>query len=149
MTRWAMFVASGTIPIQILAEPWAPGASMTDAALRDGVNAISLFTWRGSKARRELPTCGSGLGFSANRALLSPSCDRPSAGKSFIMRSTRRSRPYKVLMPSSTNQYGNLTRLGAKDRSGKEAIMLDVAFVALGFAVLALMGVYAVALRQL
>jgi hypothetical protein len=31
----------------------------------------------------------------------------------------------------------------------KEAIMLDVAFVALGIAVLALMGVYALALRQI
>jgi hypothetical protein len=31
----------------------------------------------------------------------------------------------------------------------KEAIMLDVAFVALGIAVLAMMGVYALALRQL
>jgi hypothetical protein len=29
-----------------------------------------------------------------------------------------------------------------------EAIMLDVAFVALGIAILALMGVYALALRQ-
>jgi hypothetical protein len=31
----------------------------------------------------------------------------------------------------------------------KEAIMLDAAFVALGLGVLALMGVYALALRQL
>jgi hypothetical protein len=30
MTRWAMAVASGAIPIQIIAEPWAPGASVTD-----------------------------------------------------------------------------------------------------------------------
>jgi hypothetical protein len=52
-------------------------------------------------------------------------------------------------MPSSLNQYGNLTRLGARKPAGKEAIMLDVAFVALGLAVLALMGVYALALRQL
>jgi hypothetical protein len=67
----------------------------------------------------------------------------------WLMRSTRRSRPYEVLMPSSLNQYGNLTRLGARKPAGKEAIMLDVAFVALGLAVLALMGVYALALRQL
>jgi hypothetical protein len=33
--------------------------------------------------------------------------------------------------------------------AGKEAVMLDVAFVALGFAVIALMGFYALALRQL
>jgi hypothetical protein len=52
-------------------------------------------------------------------------------------------------MSRSTNQYGNLTRLGARKPVGKEAIMLDVAFVALGFAVLALMGLYAFALRQL
>jgi hypothetical protein len=39
--------------------------------------------------------------------------------------------------------------VGATNRSSKEAIMLDVAFVALGCAVLALMGVYAHALRQL
>ena len=42
-----------------------------------------------------------------------------------------------------------LTRASAKSLSSKETIMLDVAFVALGFAVLALMGVYALALRQL
>ena len=35
------------------------------------------------------------------------------------------------------------------DRAGKEAIMLDVAFVALGLAILALMFVYAHALEQL
>jgi hypothetical protein len=39
--------------------------------------------------------------------------------------------------------------VGAKDRPEKEAIMLDVAFIALGCAVLALMGLYAHALRQL
>jgi hypothetical protein len=39
--------------------------------------------------------------------------------------------------------------IGAKQGLAKEAIMLDVAFVALGCAVLALMGVYAHALRQL
>ena len=37
----------------------------------------------------------------------------------------------------------------AKDCPEKELIMLDVAFVALGCAVLALMGLYAHALRQL
>ena len=40
-------------------------------------------------------------------------------------------------------------RVGAKDHSCKEAVMLDVAFVVLGLAVLALMGVYALTLRQL
>ena len=52
-------------------------------------------------------------------------------------------------MPSRANRYGKLTRLGARKPVGKEAIILDVAFVALGFTVLALMGVYAHALRQL
>jgi hypothetical protein len=39
--------------------------------------------------------------------------------------------------------------IGAKHRPTKESIMLDVAFVALGLVLLALMGVYAHALRQL
>jgi hypothetical protein len=38
---------------------------------------------------------------------------------------------------------------GAKDCPAEEAIMLDVAFIALGCAVLALMGLYAHCLRQL
>ena len=42
-----------------------------------------------------------------------------------------------------------LTRASVKKRAMKEAVMLDVAFVALGLGVLALMGVYALALRQL
>ena len=33
--------------------------------------------------------------------------------------------------------------------AGKESVMLDLAFVALGFAVIGLMGFYAFALRQL
>jgi hypothetical protein len=52
-------------------------------------------------------------------------------------------------MPRRPIRNRKLTRAGAKNRSSKEAIMLDIAFVALGFAVLALMGVYALALRQL
>lgn len=43
----------------------------------------------------------------------------------------------------------NLTRASVRKRPIKEASMLDVAFVALGLGVLALMGVYALALRQL
>jgi hypothetical protein len=42
-----------------------------------------------------------------------------------------------------------LTRLGGKQRPDKEAIMLDIAFVAAGVAFSALMGAYAHALRQL
>ena len=48
-------------------------------------------------------------------------------------------------------QFGIESLRGPAVRSvpSKEAMMLDVAFVALGIAVLALMGVYALALRQL
>jgi hypothetical protein len=42
-----------------------------------------------------------------------------------------------------------LTRVRVKRRPSKEANMLDVEFVALGLAVLALMGAYALFLRQL
>jgi hypothetical protein len=42
-----------------------------------------------------------------------------------------------------------LTRLGGKQRLDKEAIMLDTAFVAAAVVFLAMMGVYALALRQL
>ena len=42
-----------------------------------------------------------------------------------------------------------LTAVSAKSLSVKEAIMLDIAFVVIGIAVLALMGAYALGLRQL
>lgn len=61
----------------------------------------------------------------------------------------RRSETYEILTPAHPIRNRKLTRVGAKQRSGKEAIMLDVAFVALGLAVLALMGVYALVLRKL
>jgi hypothetical protein len=56
---------------------------------------------------------------------------------------------YEILIPQRSFQDRKLTRLDGKERPDKEAIMLDVAFVALGVAVLTLMGVYALALRQL
>ena len=56
---------------------------------------------------------------------------------------------YEILTSASQFAIESLRGLGAKNRSSKEAIMLDVAFVVLGLAVLALMGVYALALRQL
>jgi hypothetical protein len=56
---------------------------------------------------------------------------------------------YEILTPGRPIRNRKLTRAGAKNRSSKESIMLDVAFVVLGLAVLALMGAYAVALRQL
>ena len=56
---------------------------------------------------------------------------------------------YEILIPRPSIRDRKLTRRGRKERLGKEAIMLDVAFVALGIVVLALMGAYALALRQL
>jgi len=52
-------------------------------------------------------------------------------------------------MPRRPIRNRKLTRAGAKNGASKETDMLDVAFVALGLAALALMGVYALALRQL
>jgi len=42
-----------------------------------------------------------------------------------------------------------LTPLSAKDPPARRPSMLDIAFVVLGIAVLALMGAYALALREL
>ena len=56
---------------------------------------------------------------------------------------------YEILTPGRLFRNRKLMRAGVKERGGKEAIMLDLAFVALGLAVLALMGVYALALGQL
>jgi hypothetical protein len=61
----------------------------------------------------------------------------------------RRSETYEILTASDPIRNRMLMPVGAKDRPAKESIMLDIAFVALGCAVLALMGVYAHALRQL
>jgi hypothetical protein len=55
---------------------------------------------------------------------------------------------YEILTYGRPIRNRKLTRVGAKNRCSKEMIMLDVAFVALGLAGLALMGVYALALRQ-
>ena len=52
-------------------------------------------------------------------------------------------------MPGRPIRNRMLMRVGAKNCASKETIMLDVAFVALGLAALALMGGYALALRQL
>ena len=56
---------------------------------------------------------------------------------------------YETLTSSRPIRNRKLTRVGAKDPAAKELLMLDVAFVVLGLAVLALMGAYAVGLRQL
>ena len=52
-------------------------------------------------------------------------------------------------MSSRSNPYRSLTPPGGTNPPGKEAFMLDFVFVALGFAVIALMGLYAVGLRSL
>jgi hypothetical protein len=59
------------------------------------------------------------------------------------------SETYEILTLGRPIRNRKLTQVGAKNRSSKETIMLDVAFVTLGLAALALMGVYALALRQL
>jgi len=56
---------------------------------------------------------------------------------------------YEILISARSIRDRKFTPLGGKERPGKEAVMLDVAFVALGVAILALMGAYALALRQL
>ena len=58
-------------------------------------------------------------------------------------------RPYEILMPVRTNRNRKLTSPGGTKSARKEAFMLDLAFVVLGFAVIAVMALYAVALRQL
>ena len=60
-----------------------------------------------------------------------------------------RAETYGILTSGRPIRNRKLTRVSAKNRSSKESIMLDVAFVVLGLAVLALMGVYALGLRQL
>jgi hypothetical protein len=59
------------------------------------------------------------------------------------------SETYGILTPGPQFAIESLRGPGVKNVSSKETIMLDVAFVALGLAALALMGVYALALRQL
>ncbi len=58
-------------------------------------------------------------------------------------------RLYEILMRSRANRNRKLTPPGGTNPPGKEAFMLDLVFVVLGFAVIALMGLYAVGLRQL
>jgi len=53
--------------------------------------------------------------------------------------------PYAGHLKSKSKSYA----AAAIKPAGKEAIMLDFAFVALGFATIALMGFYAMALRRL
>jgi hypothetical protein len=53
------------------------------------------------------------------------------------------------LRPGAQFAIESLHGLELKNVFSKETIMLDVAFVALGLAALALMGFYALALRQL
>ena len=52
-------------------------------------------------------------------------------------------------MPVEVNRNRKLTASGGTKPARKEAFMLDLAFVVLGFAVIAAMALYAVTLRQL
>jgi hypothetical protein len=56
---------------------------------------------------------------------------------------------YAILTPNRAIQNRNLMPRDGINPAGKESVMLDLAFVALGFAVIGLMGFYAFALRQL
>jgi hypothetical protein len=56
---------------------------------------------------------------------------------------------YEKLTPKDPNRNRNLRSLRARNQGAKETIMLDFVFVALGCVLVALMGVYALALRQL
>jgi hypothetical protein len=56
---------------------------------------------------------------------------------------------YGILMTAPSIRNRKLTALGGRRHAGKETGMHDIAFVALACAVLALMGVYALALRRL
>jgi len=60
-----------------------------------------------------------------------------------------RAETYGILTSGRPIRNRKLTRAKTNNRRSKETIMLDVAFVALGLAALALMGFYALALRQL
>jgi hypothetical protein len=52
-------------------------------------------------------------------------------------------------MRGRANRNRNLTPRTGRKAAGKEAVMLDLALVALGFAVIAMMAFYAMALRQI
>ena len=62
---------------------------------------------------------------------------------------SERAETYGILTSGPPIRNRMLTRVSVKSHPGEEANMLDVAFVALGLAALALMGAYALALRQL
>src|SRR6202034_1255589 len=56
---------------------------------------------------------------------------------------------YEILTSGRPIRNRMLTPLSAKDPPARRRSMLDIAFVVLGIAVLALMGAYALALREL
>lgn len=70
--------------------------------------------------------------------------DRPSGTPKLIPRVL-----YQFLTGGRRFPDRKLTPGGGKQRLEKEAIMLDIAFVAAGVAFLALMGLYALALRRI
>ena len=60
-----------------------------------------------------------------------------------------RDETYEILTSGRPIRNRMLTPLSAKDPPARRRSMLDIAFVVLGIAVLALMGAYALALREL
>jgi hypothetical protein len=86
------------------------------------------------------------VGIATVRAHSSPERTEPPP-TTFIPR--RGSATYEILTRGSPFRNRKLMRAGVKSLPNKETIMLDVGFVALGCAVLALMGLYALTLRQL
>jgi hypothetical protein len=58
-------------------------------------------------------------------------------------------RLYEILMRRDVNRNRKLTSPGGTKPAGKEAFMLDLAFIVLGSVVIAMMCLYAVGLRQL
>ena len=57
--------------------------------------------------------------------------------------------PYENLIPARSKPYRNLTSGGGTTPALMEAVMLDLVFVALGFALIGLMALYAAGLRRL
>jgi len=57
--------------------------------------------------------------------------------------------PYEILTRAGGIRNRNLTPARATNRPDKERVMLDLGFVALGFAIIALMALYAMALGQI
>ena len=76
-----------------------------------------------------------------------PALPRPSGAASLQI--NRSCRLYEILTSADPIEIENLPAGGVQRPLVKEAVMLDLVFVALGFALIGLMGLYAVGLAQL